>query len=792
MSSRLRAAPSELLPLHEEEEDGDGDGAGTSSASVEEESPKATRSATVVSPTSPRSARSASSTLTFSNVPAKGGLQDFFPCSPWCGKCVPLPPEGGLPVKPEQLILGSVSSLKVLTDSLQEVGHVITSPKRASARAAFEKPPPVAEEEEEQEYNPEEPVQERLEGGEAAVKFHTRSPRVEQLAERLQLTANHPTTFSQRTVDTPEEVELLPSMLRSRFSQEPFRGFDVQMNPSDSSGSDTDDSDASSDESRPDVPPLLTKFTTEQVSRMELVQLAHVKMQIMKERTRKEGVQSIRARKTTFTTKFASLWQLLKKRQAATITEQENYFLTSQLRYLPFFQDVPAELYEKIIDETTTQSYVPGCYLFREGDEAHSLYLVITGEVQLRSEGYAMARDARKSAPALLLQDDLFMTGRDDGQPYYLRRKEDRIRSQTALAAAGTTVAFIFSPAALAIVSEHHRVKEAEDRAHIVRYFARTLRLSRQVCAKYKDIFEVKTFPRSYLFTHAGHKPRLEDASLYFVVKGELQAVQLPRQGKLGRRYGKAKKEEVGQGFLIGEAALYGEAYPSAVVSSSDVKVLAIKVTDYLQKLLNRSSVLPRPEGYTEPEGPSEAASMRGRRQLIKDTTAFVAKTVRLKEDKKNMQDAEWKKATWRSIPAKIPPGGLHKLHAMATNQEGRIPEEEIDSLDLQRLKVPIVADVGRSGDGYLTRSMNKQLSSNTARVRQLEAAHRSHRDYHYHVEDITGSPLPAARLLCVSPGSRMLMALGSMSPRPRSSPGKAGRNLRQCTPSDRGSSPGT
>eukprot|EP00439_Symbiodinium_sp_Y106_P006520 s10012_g1.t1 len=36
----------------------------------------------------------------------------------------------------------------------------------------------------------------------------------------------------------------------------------------------------------------------------------------------------------------------------------------------PFFQDVPAELYEKIIDETTTQSYVPGCYLFREGDEA--------------------------------------------------------------------------------------------------------------------------------------------------------------------------------------------------------------------------------------------------------------------------------------------------------------------------------------------------------------------------------------------------------------------------------------
>ncbi|OLQ05780.1 hypothetical protein AK812_SmicGene10979 [Symbiodinium microadriaticum] len=128
--------------------------------------------------------------------------------------------------------------------------------------------------------------------------------------------------------------------------------------------------------------------------------------------------------------------------------------------------------------------------------------------------------------------------------------------------------------------------------------------------------------------------------------------------------------------------------------------VLAIKVTDYLQKLLNRSSVLPRPEGYTEPEGPSEVASMRGRRQLIKDTTAFVAKTVRLKEDKKNVQAR---------------PGGLHKLHAMATNQEGRTPEEEIDSLDLQRLKVFFFRfQVER-------RSMNKQLSSNTARVRQLE-----------------------------------------------------------------------
>jgi len=451
----------------------------------------------------------------------------------------------------------------------------------------------------------------------------------------------------------------------------------------------------------------------------------------------------------------------------------------SQLRYLPFFQDAPAELYEKIIDETLTQSYVPGCYLFREGDEADNLYLIITGEVQLRTEGFAMIRDSRKAAPCLLLPHDVFMVDRDDGQPYYLRPKEDRIRSQTALATEGTTVAFIFSHAALDIVSAHHRKKEAEDRWHVVRHFARSQRLPRQACSKHKDIFEVKTFPRSYLFTHAGHKPRLEDAILYFVISGELQSVQPPRQDKLGRRAGKAKKETIGKGFLIGDAALYGEPYPSAVVSTSEVKVLVLKASDYLHKLLNRVVILPRPEGYEPPEGPSEVAGIKGRRKLIKDTTALVAKTVRLREDRKQVEEAEWKKASCREIPAKIPPGGLQKLLSMAKNQEGRKLEldEELGVQDIHVVhKVPIVPDAGRSGDGFLTRSMNQKLSSTKAKVRQLEAAHRSHTAYHYHVEEIGGSPLPAASVMCVSPGSRMLMACGAMSPRPKTSPSKPPR----------------
>ncbi|CAJ1429980.1 unnamed protein product, partial [Effrenium voratum] len=74
-----------------------------------------------------------------------------------------------------------------------------------------------------------------------------------------------------------------------------------------------------------------------------------------------------------------------------------------------------------------------------------------------------------------------------------------------------TTVAFSFPVDALECVSQYYRKKEAADRWHIVRSFAKSQRLSAQVCQKHQDVFTVKGYPRSYLFVNAGTKPSLEE-----------------------------------------------------------------------------------------------------------------------------------------------------------------------------------------------------------------------------------------------------------------------------------------
>eukprot|EP00913_Durusdinium_trenchii_P003051 g2820.t1 len=427
--------------------------------------------------------------------------------------------------------------------------------------------------------------------------------------------------FFQRTVETPEDIELMPGMTRSRFSKDDFTGYDVKMNPEGDSSSDTDEDSA---DSISQVPTLLKKFTTEQVSRMELVALNHVKIQVLKKRIAEEGAHSVRARRTFVQTKFSSLWQLLRMRQDGSSLDGTNNsewaygalakhvfspcsfveLRMMQLRGLPFFNEISSDLHDAIVEQTTTQTYVPGGYLFQEGDDANSLFLILTDQVNLRSETHvAMAYDKVKSAPVLLLPQDLFSQSR--GQPFVLRKQKDRIRTQSAVASLrntatsegsggpSTTVAFIFPESILEFVSKHFREKEAENRWHIVRHFAKQQRLSVQVCSKHQEVFQVMAFPRIYLFINAGSKPPLEEAHLYFVMEGELSVVypvrtELIVKDSLGRSSGKARKETVGKGSLIGEAALYGEAYPCAVVSTSEVKVLVLTASDYLHQLMNR------------------------------------------------------------------------------------------------------------------------------------------------------------------------------------------------------------
>ena len=56
-------------------------------------------------------------------------------------------------------------------------------------------------------------------------------------------------------MDRPEDVQLPPSLPRSRFSREAYAGHDAPMHPASDSESDSEAA----------VPPLLTRFSTEQV-----------------------------------------------------------------------------------------------------------------------------------------------------------------------------------------------------------------------------------------------------------------------------------------------------------------------------------------------------------------------------------------------------------------------------------------------------------------------------------------------------------------------------------------------
>eukprot|EP00913_Durusdinium_trenchii_P003050 g2819.t1 len=127
---------------------------------------------------------------------------------------------------------------------------------------------------------------------------------------------------------------------------------------------------------------------------------------------------------------------------------------------------------------------------------------------------------------------------------------------------------------------------------------------------------------------------------------------------------------------------------------------------------------------------------VKGRRKLIQETTSFTAKTLRLKKDQVHVKDREWKALQLRAeMPSKVPPGGHHRLLSMAKNQGRTNNLEEVPETFVQ--KVPVIPDAGRSGDGYLTRSMNQKLSSTSRDLQQLQAAHRSHTAFHYHVEEM-------------------------------------------------------
>ncbi|CAE8678961.1 unnamed protein product, partial [Polarella glacialis] len=698
------------------------------------------------SPGSPRAhsmARSASRvsggsvrTTTTINALAMEYLDGPMPVEPWCGKCSPLKPDASLILSPEQIFIVRESSAK--------------EKKRASTG------PMTKETQQKQQAN------------------DLRESRTQQFASRLQQTVQLPTLFCELTVNSIEEIHLMNPMKPSRFSLLPYPGqpqglggfVDTNFNKS--------------------VPPVLRRLSVDEVSRLERFAQHHVKMFFIQKSAALNALNPREGRKTKNQFQFGSVLQLVASLTRGTISKEEHVFLFDKLKQLPMLQDVPKELLEPVAKLLRPATFAAGTELFCQGEEANSIIILLEGDVELVSEGTSsMQADAVKQAPAVLLTEDVLHTELEKSQPFRLRDREHRMRSRTAKAssdedASSQASGLIMPLEALELVCHHYREIEARERGALVtEFFAQTMRIQPAVCNKHRNIFAVETFGRSHVLFQEGTKPPLSVAHLYLVIEGELQLVYPQKRNRMGACRGKAYKEACGRGKFLGDAALFGESYPASVVTTKETKVLTLKAIDYLQKLLNRPGILERAQGYV-PRGPpaddSEDAALENQNLLRKKVFESTMKSARIAHDAKTLQDTEWKllhpKAT---LPRGRLPYGRAKVHAAAglaaeetsTRPSSQASQDARDVHSADYLLARSFATSGPLGAGLAMLYLDAKIAQGCQAVDQLQAAHRSHTAYGYHVEDAGGARLPAGSLMSVSPGSVVLMSCGAMSPSP-------------------------
>jgi len=334
------------------------------------------------------------------------------PVQPWCSKCLPVRPDGFLALKPDEINIVSSAQVKAISRTVE---------RRVSAGVAADD---VMQLQAAGGHGVSEGLQthaERLSWMKGKPLFKENIPRMPQLSKKLDETALQPTAFSQLTVNSIEELELLGTMTRSRFSAEPYDGPDRKMM---NEGDDLE-SEAIS------VPPILRALETRQVSNLDRFCQNHVKQQYVTSsaaanvKNPREGKRA----KNTFT--FGSVLQLLKGKQEGTNTEQENWFLMERLKQAPFLSEIPENLLEDVVNNIEGESFASGRTIFRESDEADTIIVVLQGEIELTSENSDnMGADRLKEAPVTLGREDIIASEFEKSRPFLLRPADERMHSQ--------------------------------------------------------------------------------------------------------------------------------------------------------------------------------------------------------------------------------------------------------------------------------------------------------------------------------------------------------------------------
>eukprot|EP00930_Biecheleria_cincta_P104521 TRINITY_DN9687_c0_g1_i4.p1 TRINITY_DN9687_c0_g1~~TRINITY_DN9687_c0_g1_i4.p1 ORF type:complete len:856 (-),score=154.89 TRINITY_DN9687_c0_g1_i4:85-2652(-) len=705
------------------------------------------------------------------------------PLDPWCKHCPPVTADSWLPLKPDEVAL--VSETRDAMSRVQERPSRQAQPSKKMnglSRAPTEGLGQAVL------HNIQKPT------SKIRAVFGDKQPRIQQFHFRMQQTAIS-CDIAPLVVKNMEEIELRPPMIRSRFSHELYGGPDVTVHwdvnqpkgqapaasPSRGRGrlmrqdAACLNAGAAAVADTTPAPPVLRRLTTFQVSMLERFALNHVKQQLITASAIANAKNPTNARRANNTFKFGSIMQLLKGRKEGRNTDQENYFLLTRLQQVPLLCDIPKDLFEPVVDTLDAASFVSGSRLFRQGEDANSIFIAIQGEILITSDGTdSWAADTQKDAPCVILPEDYFNKAVEKSRPFLPKQADVRLRSRTAMAAMGEE--------GLQIVSKHYRSLEAKDRWQLVGvFFAKTQRISPQVCAKYEDEFEVDTYEKGHVFFQDGTTPNL-DAKLYLIVEGQIQIVH-PGKRKAGLVYrrGRSHKETAGRGKFIGDAALFGEAYPHSAVATTQVKAVTIRASVYLS-MLNRTSIFERGPGYEPPELPdSDDDDLGARKKLVKEVIERTNRKTRMAYDMKSVRDSEWKRLLSRTeMPKRVPPGGILTDRAAAQSTEAELMAAARFELGLEEdttrsrwMPSPSVSEdlrlsrtsgpLGHLGMGLEMSSLDAKIRAANKSLDRVEVEHRSHVAYGYHIEDVAGNPAPASTVLAASPGSSVLMACGQL-----------------------------
>lgn len=341
----------------------------------------------------------------------------------------------------------------------------------------------------------------------------------------------------------------------------------------------------------PNLPKVMHTLTPWEITLLECWAMQHVRKQYLEVCVIAHAETPLEKNKHRDNMHSSTICQLVRKAAKNQLDEVERAFMIARLRHYPLLRDLPQHMLGETADLLDVRSFARGQTIFELGDAVDGIYIIVQGDAELTS-GDVDTLDSSsnvKSAPAaILLEDAIDPTQKK--RPFFL--KPERVRSRTARAYddedASTIAMFLWLPMSVLVkASNYYRRREAKDRVEIVTtLFAPTLRLDKKLCEKNCALFELETFQRNHAIMHAGCKPAMTDARLGIIVEGEVRLVR-PQKDKTKKV--ERVKDVLGAGRLLGESALYGVPYPHyTVVISDSLKLLSIKVSDFLEKLMLR------------------------------------------------------------------------------------------------------------------------------------------------------------------------------------------------------------